>query len=93
MSKTVHSATPEPRDTPESPAMTAHQAAGYVATAARTGDSERELIARRNLAEAKIADAIDKALAVAPPLTSPQVARLTRLLRTGGQRQSNGVRR
>jgi len=67
-------------------AMTPHQATAHVAVAARLGDAEREVTARRNLAEAKIADAIERALAVAPPLSSTQVKRLSGLLRTGGQR-------
>lgn len=93
MSKSVHPAKPESEAAPEIQALTPHQAGTHVAVAVRVGDPEREFVARRNLAEAKIADAIEKALAVAPPLTGPQVVRLTRLLRGGGQRQSNGVRR
>ncbi|GAA1936542.1 hypothetical protein GCM10009775_30540 [Microbacterium aoyamense] len=69
-------------DTP----LTPHQAAGPVAVAVRLKDPEREAIARRNLAEAKIADAIDKALAAAPPLNNQQIHRLTGLLRAGGVR-------
>jgi len=63
--------------------LTTHQALGLVAYNARVGDVEGEKIARRNLAEAKIADAIERALAVAPPLTSTQVRHLSRLLRGG----------
>ena len=61
-------------------------ASAHVAVAVRLGDAEREHVARRNLAEAQIADAIDRALAVAPPLTPSQIKTLTGLLRTGGQR-------
>ena len=86
MSKTVRSATPEHEDTPEPPLMTARQAAGPVASAVRMGDPEREHVARRNLAAAKIGEAIEAALAVAPPLTGTQVQHLSRLLRKGGQR-------
>jgi hypothetical protein len=63
--------------------MTPHQATAHVAVAVRVQDPEREVTARRNLAEAKIASAIERALAAAPPLTSPQVKRLTGLLKAG----------
>ncbi len=66
--------------------LSPHQAVAHVAAAVRVGDPEREVTARRNLAEAKIADAIERALAVAPPLTADQTKRLSGLLRTGGQR-------
>jgi len=62
------------------------QESARVAVAVRLGDPGRETVARRNLAEAKIADAIERALAVAPPLTPSQIKTLTGLLRTGGQR-------
>ena len=65
--------------------MTPHQATAHVAVAVRVGDSEREVTARRNLAEAKIADAIERAVAAAPPLTPDQIKRLSGLLRTGGK--------
>lgn len=65
--------------------MTPHQATAHVAVAVRVGDSEREVTARRNLAEAKIADAIERAVVAAPPLTPAQIKRLSGLLR-GGQR-------
>lgn len=65
--------------------MTPHQATAHVAVAVRVGDSEREVTARRNLAEAKIADAIERAVAAAPPLTPAQIKRLSGLLR-GAQR-------
>ena len=47
----------------------------------RLDDPEREATGRRNLAEAKIADAVQRALAAAPPLSNQQIARLTSLLR------------
>lgn len=47
----------------------------------RLDDPEREAKGRRDLAEAKIADAVKRALAAAPPLTPAQVKRLTGLLR------------
>lgn len=66
-------------------ALSAHQAAAHVAVAVRVGDPAREVTARRNLAEARIADAVKRALDAAPPLTPTQVKRLSGLLR-GGQR-------
>lgn len=50
----------------------------------RLHDPEREAEGRRNLAEAKIAEAIERNLAAAPPLNNQQIHRLTSLLRTGG---------
>ncbi|MEU4014600.1 hypothetical protein AB0E56_04970 [Microbacterium sp. NPDC028030] len=47
----------------------------------RLDDPEREAKGRRDLAEAKIADAVKRALAAAPPLTNQQIHRLTALLR------------
>ena len=44
-------------------------------------DPERRAQASRNLAEAKIADAIERNLAEAPPLTPVQIKRLSGLLR------------
>lgn len=67
-------------------ALTPHQAAGYVATAARLGDPEKEATARRNLAEAKITAAVERALEKSPPLTSAQLRRIGSLLRAGGVR-------
>lgn len=69
--------TPEP--------LTPHQAVGLVAYTSRIGDAKAEKVARRNLAEAKIAQAIERALAVAPPLTQTQVRRLSGLLRGGAR--------
>lgn len=68
------------------PRLTSRQATGPVAYYSKIGDRKAEAEARRNLAEAKIAESIDKALAKAPPLTNQQVHRLTSLLRTGSQR-------
>ena len=65
--------------------MTPHQATAHVAVAARLGDAAREVTARRNLAEAKIAAAIERAVAAAPPLTPSQIERLSGLLRAGGK--------
>ena len=64
--------------------LTPRQAAGPVAYAVRVRDPELETIARRNLAEARVASAITRALSVAPPLTPTQIERLSGLLR-GGQ--------
>lgn len=50
-------------------------------TAVRMHDAEAEQVARGNLAEAKIASAINRALAVAPPLKPPQIKRISGLLR------------
>ena len=63
--------------------ITAHQAAAHVAVAVRVGDPKREVTARRNLADAKIAEAIERTLAVSPPLSVEQKKRLAALLRTG----------
>lgn len=52
-----------------------------IARAARSGDQHAETEARRDLAEAKIADYVERVLANAPPLTSEQKTRLARLLR------------
>ncbi|AZH79146.1 MULTISPECIES: hypothetical protein [Microbacterium] len=61
-------------------------ASAHVAVAVRLKDPERETVARRNLAEAQIADAIDRALTTAPPLNPGQIRTLTTLLKAGGQR-------
>jgi len=63
------------RETP-----TPRQAAAHVAVAVRVDDPKREVIARRSLAESKIAEAIDRALATSPPLTTAQKKRLVALL-------------
>lgn len=65
--------------------LTPHQAVGYVATAVRVGDPEREAAARTGLAVAKIRAAIEREVAKAPPLTPTQIKLLSGLLR-GGQR-------
>jgi hypothetical protein len=65
---------------------TVPKALSDVMVGVRTRDPEREAKGRRNLAEAKIAAAVERALAVAPPLTPTQIKRLSGLLRTGGQR-------
>lgn len=63
-----------------------HAASVRVARAVHRGNQQEEANARRDLAEAKIARAIERALAVAPPLTTAQVKRLSGILRAGGQR-------
>ncbi len=63
-----------------------HAAAARVARAVRIGDPEAEAEARRDLAAHKIQVAIEKALAVAPPLNNRQIHTLTGLLRSGGAR-------
>lgn len=60
------------------------QESARVAVAVRLKDPEREAIARSNLTEARIADAIERALSTAPPLNKGQISRLSTLLRTGG---------
>lgn len=71
---------------PAPPILTTQQARGHVMTAVRMHDAEAEQVARGNLAEAKIAAAVKRALAVAPPLKPAQISRLSTLLRTEGQR-------
>lgn len=69
--------TPEP--------LTPHQAMGPVMTAVRLGDVEGEKVARRNLAEIKISDAVRRALEASPPLTAEQRHRIASLLRGGAR--------
>lgn len=52
-----------------------------VARAVLHSDHSAEAVARRELAEAKIADYVEKALSAAPPLTDEQRTRLVELLR------------
>jgi hypothetical protein len=52
-----------------------------VADAVRRHDVDGEREARRDLAEAKIADYISRVVAAAPTLTEEQCARITALLR------------
>lgn len=47
----------------------------------RFNDPEREAKGRRDLAEAKIAAAVQRALATSPPLTPAQIRRIGTLLR------------
>ncbi|MDN3310544.1 hypothetical protein QWJ90_06345 [Microbacterium oryzae] len=65
----------------ESP--TVHKARSDIMVGPRTADPEREAKGRRDLAEAKIAEAIQRNLDKAPPLTPNQVKRLSALLRGG----------
>jgi hypothetical protein len=59
----------------------AQRARNALGAAARRGDPAEQITeARRNLAEAKIADAIRQAVDSAPPLTDAARARLARLL-------------
>lgn len=62
------------------------QARGYLMTAVRMGDAEGEATARRELAEAKLQNYIERIVASAPPLTPEQIKRLSGLLRTGGSK-------
>jgi len=54
-----------------------------IARAHLTGDPDAVASARRDHEFARIEAAIERALAVAPPLTPGQVKRLSGLLRTG----------
>ncbi len=56
------------------------------AQAFKTHDQERRAQASRALAEAKIADYVERTLADAPPLSTQQIHRLSSLLRSGGAR-------
>jgi hypothetical protein len=60
------------------------QAGGRLTIARRTGTPEQVATAEANLAEAKIAQAIKRNLAAAPPLNTEQLRRLRGLL--GGAR-------
>lgn len=60
------------------------RARGHLMTAVRMGNAEGEATARRELAEAKLQNYIERVLSVSPPLTQNQIKRLTGLLRTGG---------
>jgi len=64
---------------------TVSKAQSDIMTGRRFNDPEREAKGRRDLAEAKIANAIEGALAVAPPLTPAQIKRLSGLLRGGAR--------
>lgn len=69
---------------PQSEPPTVPQALSDVMVGVRTGDSAREAKGRRDLAEATIAAAVERALEKAPPLQPSQIRRLSALLR-GGQ--------
>lgn len=60
-------------------------AAVKVARAEQAKDPVQIAEARRELALANIKSAVERNLAVAPPLNEDQIALLSRLLRTGGQ--------
>ena len=65
---------------------TVPKALSDIMTGRKYGDAVREAKGRRDLAEAKIAAAVERALAASPErLTSAQIKRLSTLLR-GGQR-------
>lgn len=59
------------------------QAGGRLTIARRSGDPEQIAAAEANVAEAKIAQAIKKNLAAAPPLNPDQLRRLRGLLGGG----------
>lgn len=58
-------------------------ARGKIAHAVATKDPERELLARQEIAAARVERAIRKALAEAPPLTDEARASLAMLLMSG----------
>jgi hypothetical protein len=59
-----------------------HQRAKIGALSRSRSDDDPELVgAKRDLAEAKIADYIERVLAAAPPLTDEQKCRLVELMR------------
>lgn len=62
-----------------------------VARAVLHRDRGAENVARRELAEAKIADYVEKALSAAPPLTDEQRSRLVELLRPIGRHDRSSV--
>lgn len=62
-----------------------HAAAARIARAVYRRDEQEEADARRDFAAHKIAEAIDRALSTAPPLSPSQLRSLSALLR-GGQR-------
>ena len=64
---------------------TVPKALSDVMVGVRTGDAEREATGRRHLAEAKIANAVERALAASPPLSDRQIARLSALMRGGAR--------
>lgn len=64
---------------------TVPKALSDVMVGTRLNDPEREAKGRRDLAEAKIAAAVKRALSTAPPLTPEQVTRLSGLLRGGAK--------
>lgn len=65
-------------------------AACRVARATKAGDPTAEADARRELAEAKIADYVRRCLAAAPPLSDEQRTRLAELIRP--VRVNGGIR-
>lgn len=67
------------------PFLTPTQARSRVANLTRSHADPATIVeARRDLAEANIAAAVERALADAPPLTDEQAARLARLLLGAG---------
>jgi hypothetical protein len=57
-----------------------------IARARAAGDPAAEAEARRDHAAARIEVTIDRALAVAPPLTPSQIKHIGAILRAGGQK-------
>ena len=67
------------------------QARSALGNATRRGDDEAAKAARADLAAAKIAAYVEKALGEAPPLTDEQKDRLSSIL-TGALRSGGGAR-
>lgn len=62
-----------------------------IARARAAGDPDAEADARRDHAAVRIEVTIDRALAVAPPLTPAQIKHISALLRAGGQRVTDAT--
>ncbi|WP_456286249.1 hypothetical protein M1D46_00530 [Microbacterium sp. JZ70] len=85
-SKTTHSTDDATTDAPVNPFITKRrQSSIAIAQARHRGDRKAEHLARQNHAATIIEDAIDKALASAPPLSEGQLKRLSALMRGGAK--------
>jgi hypothetical protein len=93
MSKTVKPAALQDPPEPELEPLSVTKARSTIGVAVRSGDTQLEATARRQLAESNIAACIDRELAKAPKLTPAQIGRLHTLLRSGGERQPRVVNR
>lgn len=66
------------------PSPTTLNARARLGQAVRSGNNTAATEARRDLAEAKIAQYVAKVIAEAPPLSSEQISRISGLLRPAG---------